>query len=770
MPYSSRLGKLSLRWVSTAFLALVSVSCLAVQGQKGGLVPTPETSVQVKPLPRSDKGAPKRTRASDDDWMNDALHNRKLMAEVSQLIEKLRDGLQVPPARSQSRILPRLDDSTLFYLALPNYGDTVHQALRIFQDQLKVSPELRAFIEKHRLEKTEANFESGLQKFYEFSQFLGDEVVLTGKLKGKEPNGVLMAEIKKPGLREFLEKLNSEVITSAGDRLSILDPQQLSAARADEAHGPAVLVSQDLLVLGLGQAGLREFQAQIGQDSPRFTTSALGQRLALAYDQGTDVLMGIDLHRLIGLIPERTPQDREMLEKIGVLDVNYLMVSSASSAGRATNIGELTFNSPRHGVVSWIAPPAPMGGLDFISDTAGSAGDVILKSPAQIFDETRAILGEAAFRNLTQMEAQMGVNLKRDLLSKLTGEIAFETRSPAMPMASGAAAHNVTLQQPGPFAIILGISDSDGLKQTLDRLLTSTPFVAGTREEDGITVHTLTGPGSDHPTEINYFFLDGYLVIAYDRDMANSALRAHRGARSLAKSGKLDTPGGGQAPAASVMFYQDGGQMLPAIFAQLPAEVRDLLPKPETINAKPNVVSISADDRAFRGATNSNVQTEVSVGLVVAAVAIPNLLRSRSAAQEASAAANLRVLNTAQVTYATSYPKQGYAASLAALGPGPGDCNGGGSTSHACLVDASLGGAACTSGKWCEKSGYKFSLRATCPRGVCGDYVATATPADAGKSGKSFCSTTDGVIRSHSGPSLTVPLTMAECKTWRPLD
>ncbi len=62
---------------------------------------------------------------------------------------------------------------------------------------------------------------------------------------------------------------------------------------------------------------------------------------------------------------------------------------------------------------------------------------------------------------------------------------------------------------------------------------------------------------------------------------------------------------------------------------------------------------------------------DVGAALIVAAIAIPNLLRSRMAANEASAVGSLRSVNTAQITYAGTYPKRDYAPDLTTLGIDP---------------------------------------------------------------------------------------------------
>ena len=60
----------------------------------------------------------------------------------------------------------------------------------------------------------------------------------------------------------------------------------------------------------------------------------------------------------------------------------------------------------------------------------------------------------------------------------------------------------------------------------------------------------------------------------------------------------------------------------------------------------------------------------VAIILIIAAIAIPNLLRSRIAANEASAVGSLRTINTSEVTYASTYPAVGFAPDLNTLGPG----------------------------------------------------------------------------------------------------
>jgi type IV pilus assembly protein PilA len=145
---------------------------------------------------------------------------------------------------------------------------------------------------------------------------------------------------------------------------------------------------------------------------------------------------------------------------------------------------------------------------------------------------------------------------------------------------------------------------------------------------------------------------------------------------------------------------------------------------------------------------------------LTAAIVIPNLLRARISANESAAVSTVRTINTSQITYSTQYPDHGYASDLATLGPGAsGSCGGEGTAEHACLLDNIVGGSQCTAGQWCAKAGYSYSVSAVCnSAGVCSNYVVTARPVTIGSTGrKSFCSTSDSVIRVRCTGSFSTP-------------
>ena len=126
----------------------------------------------------------------------------------------------------------------------------------------------------------------------------------------------------------------------------------------------------------------------------------------------------------------------------------------------------------------------------------------------------------------------------------------------------------------------------------------------------------------------------------------------------------------------------------------------------------------------------------VAIILIIAAIAIPNLLRARISAAESSAAAGTRTMTTAMIQYQTSYPEVGYAPALANLA---GTSCGSPDSSGACLIDNAIANTSAGT----PKSGYFYGAF-----GNPGGFSVGAWPASPGRTGnQSFCAFEDGVVR-----------------------
>ena len=150
----------------------------------------------------------------------------------------------------------------------------------------------------------------------------------------------------------------------------------------------------------------------------------------------------------------------------------------------------------------------------------------------------------------------------------------------------------------------------------------------------------------------------------------------------------------------------------------------------------------------------------VAIILIIAAIAIPNLIRAKIAANESSAANSVRKIATAEVTYSAAFPTIGYAAALTNLGGPAVSCTPDPVTS--CIIDSVL-----SSG---QKSGYQFvAVGSTGGVGsINSAFVTGSAPLNYNVTGvRNFCIITDGVLRVDPGSGTPPPAnTVSVCAAY----
>lgn len=150
--------------------------------------------------------------------------------------------------------------------------------------------------------------------------------------------------------------------------------------------------------------------------------------------------------------------------------------------------------------------------------------------------------------------------------------------------------------------------------------------------------------------------------------------------------------------------------------------------------------------RTAKGFSLIELLIVVAIILIIAAIAIPNLLRSRIAANQASAVGSLKAIDTAEVAYTTTY-NIGYSASLANLAP---PSSGQPTSTSAGLIDSTLAGG--------NKAGYVLVYAAsTAVNGQVPGYTLNASPQSVGQTGQNFYFTDQSdVIRFNTSASAAV--------------
>lgn len=450
----------------------------------------------------------------------------------------------------------------------------------------------------------------------------------------KNMTGMLIAEVKKPGLREAVEKLGTDF---KNKDLMIFTPEQLMAAKGDGPNGgltgkDLVLIRPDFVASSDNLSALQHLNESLDSGGGHFDISAFGQRLERAYQGGAGFLSGLDLHYLVNEVSPKTEKETAALQQSGFGDVKYLIAEHKQVSGQSTNRSEISFNGPRHGVASWLGQPGTMGGLDFVPADSIMAVSLLLKSPAEIFDDVKS-LAEASqpgsSQKLDQMQTAFNLNLRDDLLGKLTGEITYAVQDMSGPESA--------------WTIALKTNDPAGLQKTIERLVAFVGMTAGNNgngptigheTENGITYNTVQVPNPQKPMEISYASVDGYLLIGSGKTRVMDAVRLHQSGRSLAKVGGLGALLPQDVHGVSAIVYQTKSPFLKSLLAGL---APGLAQSPVFDQSTPTAVWARGDESAISFGSN-NPGFDLGIVSVIAAVAIPNMMHAKRIASEGTAA------------------------------------------------------------------------------------------------------------------------------------
>ena len=141
----------------------------------------------------------------------------------------------------------------------------------------------------------------------------------------------------------------------------------------------------------------------------------------------------------------------------------------------------------------------------------------------------------------------------------------------------------------------------------------------------------------------------------------------------------------------------------------------------------------------------------VAIILIIAAIAIPNLLRARMSANDSSAAASVRSINTGEIAYFGTYPTIGFPAALATLA-GAAPCTP--SIATGCIIDNYLA----TNGGGAGKSGYNFNATGSASAGslINNQFYSTGAALTTQYGTRSYCSIEDAVLRIQPAGTITL--------------
>jgi hypothetical protein len=537
-------------------------------------------------------------------WSQNSSKHLALLAEFVHLQNKMEQKVQLPGLRYESRLLPLLPQSTVLYAGIPNYGEAIQQAGQLFQQELQESDVLREWWQQAQANRNGPGLEEVLQKLHELGQYLGNEIVFSVSMTSHGAAPLVIAQVQKPGLREFIEQLLAQTPAGKhGSVLRLLGPEDLAVVSSPTSEkGLLILVRPDFVVVSHEISALRDFNAQLDQGSAGLAATSFGQRLQQAYTGGTGLLFAADLRQMESQLNQRQEKRALVFQQTGFADLKYLVAERKDVAGQTVNQAELTFNGPRHGLASWLAAPAPIGGLDYVSANAAAVGAIVTKSGGAEFDDLTNIAGaiDPNFGiDLAKAETTTKINFKQDLAGTLGGELVIAVDGPLLPTPS--------------WKVIAEVYDPARLERTLEQLAADAGSLSGgtgeikleKQAEGGLTYYTLHFSGGERNVEVDYTFTDGYLIIGPSRALVMDAVRIHQGGNSLARSqGFHALLPHDQFANVSALLYQNLAPVLGPVAQQLTAQQLQAF-KALAAETRPSMVCAYGEENAIRVASNS---------------------------------------------------------------------------------------------------------------------------------------------------------------------
>jgi ferric-dicitrate binding protein FerR (iron transport regulator) len=537
-------------------------------------------------------------------WSQNLDKHLALLAEFAHLSNKLQT-VQLPGLRYKSTVLGTLPVNTVVFAGIPNLGDAVQQANKLFQQELQESAVLRDWWQQVQAgKKNGPEFDEVINYVHDLSQYLGDEIVFSVALNGHDGEPLVVAQVQHEGLKQFIQQ-ESAKYAGTKSRLHVVDEQELNQISSQEGKQLLILVRPDFVAAAGDAATLKQFVAGLNSGGGGFAGTPFGQRLAAQYKNGTEILFGANLAEMTSAHRPRTPEQNSKYQLTGLADVEYLIAERKGSGEQIQNHAQLTFVGQRRGLASWLAAPAPIGGLDFVSKDAGAVVAFISKNPADMLDDVLNIANASdtnAAANMARGESELKIRFHQDLAETLGGDVTFALDGPILPTPS--------------WKIVVEVKDPGRLQSTIQQLVTDVnDHVKG--EEKGLALEQETANGlifytirhldATKPFEATYTFTDGYMILGPSRALVMNAIAIHQNGNSLAHSADFRAllPQDEQADVSAVL-YQNLAPVIKPIAQQLsPSQLQSL--QQIAAETKPSVVCAYGENNAIRVASSSRL-------------------------------------------------------------------------------------------------------------------------------------------------------------------
>ncbi len=487
-------------------------------------------------------------------WSKNSAKYLALLGDFA-VLQKQFAAIPGPGLRYNSDLLPYVPDHTVVYAAIPNLANTLGEASRLFQDRLQQSPELRNWW-KQQQKGGGPKLEDVLNQLKTFNSYLGDEIVFAMAKDGKEYAApVVLAKVRQGGLENFLQKEGRKLASDpAQAALQVVHDPWAVAPAAN--HPLLVYINNDLLIASPDLAELQRTAMRAKQGgASAFAGTAFHQQISQSYQQGAEYLFCADMEQIVAQNVQADSQKHDLPP--GIADVRYLTMEHREVAGKSESRADLMFAAERQGVASWLAAPASMGSLEFVSPNASMVTSAVIKNPRSIMEEVFKMIGsgDADFtQHLAEFESKTGVNVLNDMAAPLGGEVTMAFDGPMIPTPR--------------WKLIFEVYDPATLQATIAKLVDSFnregnakghTLQLTTKQVGSRTYFVISSPDRAN-YEIDYTFVDNYLVAAPDMTTISRAIQSREAGITLTHSSGFQAllPSDGYTNFSGIFYHNIG--------------------------------------------------------------------------------------------------------------------------------------------------------------------------------------------------------------------
>src|SRR5271165_1766714 len=463
-------------------------------------------------------------------WSRNAAKYLALLGDFA-VLQKQFAAIPGPGLRYSSDLLPYVPDHTVVYAAIPNLANTLGEAGRLFEERLQQSPDLRNWWRQQQ-KGNGPKLQDVLNGVKTFSSYLGDEIVFAVAKDGTTYTApVVLAKVRQPGLEAFLQK-EGRHLSSNPSQVALQTVHDPWAVTPAAGRPLLVYVTNDLMIATPDVAELQHAVRRVQQSgSSPFTETPFHQQIVRTYQQGAEWLFSVDMEQIVAQHVQAGSNSHSLPP--GMEDVRYLTMEHRDVSGKTESHATLTFASERQGVAAWLAAPASMGSLEFITPDASMVTSAVIKNPRSIVEEMFKMIGsgDATFtQHMAEFEAKTGVNVLNDLTAPLGGEVTMAFDGPMLPTPR--------------WKLIFEVYDPTTLQATIAKLVDSynreanpkgRPLQLTQRQVGGRTYFVITSSNPSNPnSEVDYTFVDSYLIAAPDMATISRAIQSRETGYTLA--------------------------------------------------------------------------------------------------------------------------------------------------------------------------------------------------------------------------------------------